>query len=249
MRIVVIREELAAARAKMRGRVGFVPTMGALHAGHLALLEAAKAACSSTIVSIFVNPTQFADATSAAAYPADTAGDVAKLEAAGCDLAWLPTVDEIYPPGDATMVDPSGPALGWEGEFRPGHFRGMATVVAKLFGLTCPDAAFFGEKDWQQLQVVRRMVADLLLPVEIASVPTVREVDGLAMSSRNRLLSAEQRSLAPRFYAVLQHVAAELRAGTKPEVALTRGRADLERGRLRVRLLSGGRPRNAAADS
>jgi pantoate--beta-alanine ligase len=180
-------------------------------------------------VSIFVNPPQFSDAAAAAAYPADTAGDLAKLDAAGCDLVWAPTVDVIYPLGDATAIDLAGPALEWEGRCRPGHFRGVATVVAKLLGLTRPDAAFFGEKDWQQLQVVRRMVADLLLPVEIVSVATVREPDGLAMSSRNGFLSAEERRLAPHFYSVLQRVRTEVRSGAEPEAALARGRADLER--------------------
>jgi pantoate--beta-alanine ligase len=213
MKIVRTRDELFAARAALTGTVAFVPTMGALHDGHLALTAAARGACDWVVASVFVNPTQFSDANSASGYPRDEAGDMGKLESAGCDLAFVPDVSAIYPDGDATVIEPSGPALDWEGRFRPGHFRGMATVVAKLFGLVRPDVACFGEKDWQQLQVVRRMVADLLLPVRVQGVPTVREPDGLAMSSRNRFLSPAERAIAPLLYATLREGARQLRGG------------------------------------
>ncbi|GAC1343842.1 MAG: pantoate--beta-alanine ligase [Acetobacteraceae bacterium] len=229
MRVAKTREELLALRADLPEPVGLVPTMGALHAGHVALVEAARGVCASTIASIFVNPTQFSDAQAVSAYPKDTQGDLAKLEAAGCDAVFLPDVEALYPPGDATTIVPAGPALDWEGRFRPGHFVGMATVVAKLFGLVRPDVAVFGEKDWQQLQVVRRMVADLLLPVRILGVATVREADGLAMSSRNRLLNPAQRVVAGSFHPGLHWVVAALRAGRAAELALDEGRADLER--------------------
>jgi pantoate--beta-alanine ligase len=137
-------------------------------------------------------------------YPRDEAGDLDALRAAGCDLVWLPTPAAMYPPGSATTVEVGGPAEGWEGAARPGHFRGVATVCAKLFGQTGADVAVFGEKDWQQLQVVRRMVRDLALPVRIVGVPTVREPDGLAMSSRNRFLSPAERALAPRLHAEMR---------------------------------------------
>jgi pantoate--beta-alanine ligase len=202
--------ELQAACAKLRdgGRaLALVPTMGALHAGHLALLAAAPVE-SAVVASIFVNPTQFGPHEDLSVYPRDEAGDLAKLEAAGCDLAWLPNVATMYPPDDATTVEVRGPAERWEGAVRPGHFRGVATVVTRLFGQVRPDSACFGEKDWQQLQVVKRMVADLPLPVRIVGVPTVREPDGLAMSSRNRFLTAAERALAPTLQRVLQQTAA-----------------------------------------
>ena len=212
MQVLRTRQELAAARAALAGPVGLVATMGALHAGHLALVAAARQSCASVVASIFVNPTQFTDAASAAAYPRDEAADLAVLAAAGCDAVWLPTAATMYPAGDATVVDPAGPALGWEGDHRPGHFRGMATVVAKLFGLIRPDVAAFGEKDWQQLQVVRRMAADLLIPVRILNIPTLREPDGLAMSSRNRFLSPGERAVAPALHAALAGASAALRS-------------------------------------
>ncbi len=190
--------------------VALVATMGALHAGHRALVEAAAAGKGKIAASIFVNPTQFGPAEDFARYPRDDAGDLEKLRAWGCDLAWVPEVATMYPPGDATMVVPAGPAERWEGVARPGHFRGMATVVAKLFGQIRPETSFFGEKDWQQLQVVRRMVADLHLGVTIVPVPTVREPDGLALSSRNRLLTPDARARAPRLHAAMRQAAAEL---------------------------------------
>lgn len=186
--------------------------MGALHEGHCALLrEAANGAA--VVTSIFVNPLQFAANEDLSRYPRNEAGDLAILEATGCHLAWLPDVAVMYPPGDVTTIDVAGPAEGWEGKARPGHFRGVATVCAKLFGQVRPDRAHFGEKDWQQLQVVRRMVADLHLPLDIVGVPTVREPDGLALSSRNRFLTGAERAVAPQLFAVLQATAQELNKG------------------------------------
>ncbi len=225
-------------RAALPSPVGLVPTMGALHSGHLALVAASRAACAATVASIFVNPTQFGAAEDLSAYPRTEADDLRQLAAAGCDAVWLPDVASIYPPGDSTAVDPGGPAEGWEGTQRPGHFRGMATVVAKLFGLVRPDLAFFGEKDWQQLQVVRRMVADLLLPVQVAAIPTVREPDGLAMSSRNRFLSPAERALAPALHRQLLATAAALHAGVPAEAALAAGEASLVADGLRVDYLT-----------
>ncbi len=183
-------------------RLVLVPTMGALHAGHMALLAEARRR-GGVVASIFVNPLQFAASEDLARYPRDEAGDLAALAQAGCDAVWLPDAHEMYPRDDATTIDVGGPALGWEGPARPGHFRGVATVVAKLFGQVRPDIACFGEKDWQQLQVIRRMTADLSLPVEVRGVATEREPDGLALSSRNRFLSPAERLLAPQLHAAL----------------------------------------------
>ncbi len=210
-----LREMLPAPDAPFRG-VALVPTMGALHAGHLALIAAARAASPFVAASIFVNPTQFETASDLARYPRDEAADLAALRDAGCDLVWMPDVATMYPQADATTITVAGPALGWEGTARPGHFRGVATVVAKLFGQIRPELAFFGEKDWQQLQVVRRMTADLGLPVRVQGVATMRDADGLAMSSRNRFLSAPQRRTAPMLFNEMQGVAAKLRAGAEP---------------------------------
>lgn len=218
MMIARTLEELNAAREAL-GPVGFVPTMGALHEGHLALIAAAKAAGKPATASIFVNPTQFGPKDDFARYPRDEAGDLAKLENAGCALVWLPTVDIMYPPHGATQIQVSGPAVHWEGASRPGHFAGVATVVAKLLGQVRPEAAYFGEKDWQQVQVVSRMAADLHLPVRIVPVPTVRDADGLAKSSRNAYLTPEERKTAPALHAALIHAAAEILAGK--EVAAT----------------------------
>ena len=160
-----------------------------------------------TVASIFVNPLQFGPNEDLSRYPRDEAGDLAALEAEGCALAWLPDIATMYPPGEATTITVAGPAERWEGDARPGHFRGVATVCAKLFGQVRPDRAYFGEKDWQQLQVVKRMAADLLLPLEIVGVETVRQADGLAMSSRNRFLSAEERAKAPALISALRATA------------------------------------------
>ncbi len=207
---MIVARDVASLRAALGGeRWALAPTMGALHAGHLALVAEARRHAPRVAASIFVNPTQFAPGEDLARYPRDEAGDLALLEAAGCDLAWLPTVEAMYPPGDATVVTVGGPSEGFEGAIRPGHFRGMATVVAKLLHQVSPAAVMFGEKDWQQLQVVRRMVANLHWPVEVVAVPTVREPDGLAMSSRNRFLAPGHRAAAARLFAVLQTAAAQ----------------------------------------
>jgi pantoate--beta-alanine ligase len=207
--------------------LALVPTMGALHEGHRTLVRTAVVSGAATAASIFVNPLQFAANEDLSRYPRDEAGDLAALEAEGCALVWLPDVATMYPPGEATTISVAGPAERWEGDARPGHFRGVATVCAKLFGQVRPDRAYFGEKDWQQLQVVRRMAADLLLPLDIIGVPTVREADGLAMSSRNRFLSAEERRLAPTVYTALRATIQALHAGTACAEALATARAGL----------------------
>jgi pantoate--beta-alanine ligase len=230
MQIVRSLPDLIAARtalAAAKGGLALVPTMGALHAGHLSLVRAARESGLAVAVSIFVNPLQFGPNEDLARYPRDEAGDLALLRAEGCDLVWLPTVEAMYPPGDATAIDVGGPALAWEGAERPGHFRGVATVVAKLFGQMRPRLAFFGEKDWQQLQVIRRMVSDLLLPVEVRGVPVARDADGLALSSRNRFLSPEERRCAPLLHTVLRELADSVCDGTSVEARLQAARARL----------------------
>ncbi len=186
----------AVGQAKRRGqRVGLVPTMGALHAGHLSLIEAARKQCPFVVVSIFVNPTQFGPHEDFDRYPRQLEDDCRQLESLA-DLVFAPTTDVMYPPGFSTSVDPPCVATRWEGECRPGHFRGVATVVLKLFSLVSPHIAYFGEKDYQQLQVIRHMVTDLNLPVEIVGCPLIRDPDGIAMSSRNRQLDEDQRHRA-----------------------------------------------------
>ncbi len=206
-------------------RIGFVPTMGALHAGHLSLVRLAREHASKVVASVFVNPAQFGPNEDFNRYPRQPEKDAALLEEAGCDLLFLPEVVTIYPPGNATFVEPAGAAEGLEGACRPGHFRGVATVVCALFNLVRADVAVFGEKDAQQLAVIRQMVRDLHLPIEIVPGPTVRETDGLAMSSRNAYLSPEERRAA----AVLHRA---LRAA---ETAISEGerRGDTVRERLR----------------
>jgi pantoate--beta-alanine ligase len=171
--------------------------MGALHAGHRALVAAARSAAAHVVASIFVNPLQFDARADLARYPRTEEADLAMLAEAGCDLAWVPPVEAMYAPGRATTVEVAGPAEGFEGAARPGHFRGVATVCTKLFLQARADVAVFGEKDWQQLQVIRRMVADLDLPLMIRPVPTVREEHGLTLSSRNRFLPEAERAVAP----------------------------------------------------
>jgi pantoate--beta-alanine ligase len=191
-----MRGEVLAARAAGR-RVGFVPTMGALHAGHASLVQAAAAECDDVAVSIFVNPTQFAPHEDFTRYPRALEADVALLAAAGVRWVHVPEVAAVYPPGAATRIVVDGPAVPFEGQARPGHFSGVATVVCRLIHAVPADIAYFGAKDWQQTLVIRRMVADLGLPVSIRVCPTVREADGLALSSRNAYLSAEDRRRAP----------------------------------------------------
>ena len=182
--------------APLDGVVGLVPTMGALHAGHEALIAAARADCETVVVSVFVNPAQFGDPDDLAAYPRDEERDLGIAEAAGVDLVFAPPVDELYPPGFQTWVEVEELSRGLEGAHRPGHFRGVATVCLKLFNIVRPRYAYFGQKDAQQLAVLRRMVRDLDLDVTVVSVPTVRDADGLALSSRNARLSAPERELA-----------------------------------------------------
>ncbi|MEM8569318.1 MAG: pantoate--beta-alanine ligase [Pseudomonadota bacterium] len=196
-----LRSAVAELRSRRRGKLGFVPTMGALHDGHLELVRRARADTGIVVASVFVNPTQFGPNEDLSSYPRDPEGDRALLKAAGVDLVFLPSVDEVYPKGCETTVDTVKLSRMLVGRLRPGHFRGVATVVTKLFNMVQPDRAYFGEKDYQQLQVIRRMVADLDMPVEIVGVPTVREEDGLAMSSRNVRLDPEDRAAA----AVLNH--------------------------------------------
>jgi pantoate--beta-alanine ligase len=184
--------------------------MGALHQGHVALVRAARAECDRAVGTIFVNPKQFAPTEDLGSYPRREAADLEILQASGVDLVFIPMVDEIYPPGFATTVRVSGLTGGLCGAHRPGHFDGVATVVAKLLIQSLPDAAYFGEKDYQQLLVVRRLARDLDLPVRIAGVPTVREPDGLALSSRNVYLSSEERQIAPALARALRNIAAAL---------------------------------------
>jgi len=194
--VAEMRRVLAAVRKAGR-RIGLVPTMGALHEGHLSLVRRSKAECDYTVVSIYVNPTQFGPQEDFAQYPRTLEKDVAALAELEVELVWAPKDEEVYRPGHATFVEVGGVALPLEGEHRPGHFRGVATIVLKLFNVVEPDVAYFGQKDYQQCLVVRRMVDDLDVPVEIRICPTVREPDGLALSSRNAYLSpaARQRAL------------------------------------------------------
>lgn len=220
MRVVRTRAELREARAALPGPVGFVPTMGALHEGHASLVRRARADCASTVASIFVNPTQFGANEDLSRYPHDEQGDLALLEGLGVDLVFLPGVEEIYPPAHTMAVDVGALGEVLEGAARPGHFRGVATVVTILFNLVAPDKAFFGQKDGQQSVVIRRLVSDLGLPIEVVVCPTVREADGLAMSSRNRYLTADERAQAPALNRALQAAAGALAAGEKSAESL-----------------------------
>jgi pantoate--beta-alanine ligase len=190
-----LRAAIAGARRDGRS-VGFVPTMGALHEGHLSLVRAARTRTDLVVVSIFVNPTQFGPSEDFERYPRRLEDDAERLGAEGVDLLFTPAEAEMYPAGQRMAIDPGALAERWEGTIRPTHFRGVATVVAKLFGIVRPDAAFFGEKDYQQLIVVRRMALDFELAVDVVACPTIRDVDGLALSSRNSYLSADQRQAA-----------------------------------------------------
>ena len=214
MQTVRTSEELTAARANLGGAtVALVPTMGALHAGHMALIDEAKRRADKVVASVFVNPAQFNDAGDLARYPRTEAEDELMLKAQGCDLLWLPRVEDIYPQKFATTVHVAGISERWEGAHRPGHFDGVATVVAKLLLSVKPDVALFGEKDFQQLAVIRRMVMDLNIAGEIVGVPTVRDADGLALSSRNALLSADERRRAAAFPAALEQARDAIRRG------------------------------------
>ncbi|PTV96341.1 pantothenate synthetase [Rhodobacter aestuarii] len=208
--------------------VGVVPTMGALHDGHMSLVREARKQSDRVIVTIFVNPMQFNNPDDLTKYPRDEAHDLALLEAEGVDVLFAPGVDEVYPNGFATKVSVSGISEPLEGAFRPGHFDGVATVVSKLFGMTQAGRAFFGEKDWQQLQVVKRLVEDLNIPIRIIGCPTIREEDGLAMSSRNVRLTSEERASAPKLHAQMQAAAEAIRAGTPVETALNAAKDALQ---------------------
>ncbi len=203
-------------RESLEGPVGLVPTMGALHDGHVALLRAARRERGIVVASIFVNPTQFGDPADLAAYPREEARDARIAEEAGVDGLFVPAAKEMYPAGFATWVEVEGAALGFEGEFRPGHFRGVATVCLKLFSIVRPDLAFFGQKDAQQVAVVAQMVRDLNLPLEIRVVPTVRAADGLALSSRNARLSDDERRVSVAIPRALEAGLAAHLAGRDP---------------------------------
>lgn len=208
--------------------VALVPTMGALHEGHMALVRAARAHGGRTVVSLFVNPTQFADDEDFALYPRNPDDDLAKLVEAGVEAVFMPPTDAIYPPGFATTVRVEGVTAGLEGASRPHYFDGVATVVTKLLLQCQPDVALFGEKDYQQLVTVRRLVADLDIPCRIEAVTTVRAADGFALSSRNAYLSAEERRVAPKLFEVLTWMAAELGKGAMSADAIARGTAALK---------------------
>lgn len=230
--VQAVREAIRTWRAAGE-TVAFAPTMGNLHAGHMSLATLCGAAADRVVLSIFVNPTQFGPAEDFGAYPRTLADDTALIDAAGgVDLLFVPSVAEIYPFGLADAVRVTLPALSRElcGASRPGHFDGVASVVARLLNIVAPDVLFLGQKDYQQFILMRRMMADLRLPVELRMGPTVRESDGLALSSRNRYLSAEERQRAPALQAVLARVAADVRQGATDFAALrARARAELER--------------------
>jgi pantoate--beta-alanine ligase len=233
VRVVHRLEELRAARAGLPRPLGLVPTMGALHAGHLSLVRRARAECASLAVSIFVNPTQFGPDEDLQAYPRDLKRDLEQLAPEGVDLVWAPEVHDLYPPGDQTWVSVERLTRGLEGGRRPGHFRGVATVVTKLFHAFEPQRAYFGQKDAQQAAVIRRMARDLLFPLEVVVYPTVREPDGLALSSRNRFLSDEERRAATVLF----------RALCAASEAFASGERDAERMRQAMRAVLASEPR------
>lgn len=231
-RIKIVRtlKELRKQTAKWRAKgetIGLVPTMGALHDGHLSLVKLASKKADRVVASIFVNPTQFAPNEDLARYPRDEAGDVAKLTDAGTDLVWAPSVSEMYPEGFSTSVKPGNAALTLEGEFRPQHFGGVATVCCKLFSQVMPDIAVFGEKDFQQLTVLRQMVRDLDLPLKLIGAPTRREKDGLAMSSRNAYLTPAERKIAPALFAALTELATSVAEGADIKAATDKAKRSI----------------------
>jgi len=221
--IAAVRERVRAWHHEGR-RVAFVPTMGNLHPGHVSLIEAARRHGDRFVASIFVNPMQFGPNEDFAHYPRTPTQDERMLAAAGCNLMFMPDVAEVYPNGSerATRVEVPGLSRILCGEFRPGHFEGVSTIVAKLFHIVEPDVAVFGEKDFQQLTIIRRMVADLCIPVQIVGAPTMRDADGLAMSSRNQYLTIEERQLAPRIYATLTASARRLQSGDSEFASIER---------------------------
>jgi len=225
--VTALRAALAPWRRKGE-RIALVPTMGALHEGHLALIRAAGRRADRVVASIFVNPAQFGPKEDFARYPRTWQADLGKLAAEKVDLVFAPAVKDMYPEGFATRILLQGPARGLETDFRPHFLAGVATVVAKLLIDALPDFALFGEKDYQQLQVVKRMTADLDLPVKIIGIPTVREKDGLALSSRNAYLSPAERRAAPTLYRVLNETAASIRKGAPIGPTLDRGRRTIK---------------------
>lgn len=227
--IVPLRNRIAGMRGKGR-TIALIPTMGALHAGHFSLVRHARRRADAVVVSIFVNPRQFAPTEDFGSYPRDFERDLKALSELGVDLIWAPAEKAMYPDGFSTAISPAGPAkAGLEDAFRPHFFGGVATVVAKLFLQVTPDFAMFGQKDYQQLKVVTRMARDLDLPLKVVGCPTVREKDGLALSSRNVYLSAAERQTAPVLYRVLKDSAAKIKAGRPMAGVLADGRAAIEK--------------------
>ena len=224
--MTLILRNVADVRALVRGwhaageLVGVVPTMGALHEGHLSLARAAKRDCARAIVTIFVNPMQFSNPEDLKKYPRTESADAALLATVGVEAIFAPSVDEVYPQGFSSVVSVAGVSEPLEGKMRPGHFDGVATVVAKLFGMTMADRGYFGQKDWQQLQVVQKLVRDLNMPVVIVGCETIRDADGLAMSSRNVRLDAASRVKAPVLFAAITAAAADIRAGGSDRMAI-----------------------------
>ncbi len=226
--VPALRRALASYREAGQ-KIALVPTMGALHAGHLALIEQARRRAERVVVSIFVNPTQFAPHEDFSSYPRNFAADLKALGLAKTDLVWAPPRAIMYPDGFATRIEPQGAAkAGLEDKFRPHFFGGVATVVAKLFLQVAPEFAMFGEKDYQQLRVVTQMAKDLDLALKVVGVPTVREGDGLALSSRNAYLSEQERAVAPTLYQVLKAAAARIRKNAAIEPVLAEGRSEIE---------------------
>ena len=236
MKTVTTVRDVREWRRGSSGRLGLVPTMGYLHAGHLSLVEAARRENDRVAASLFVNPTQFGPTEDLSRYPRDLARDTRLLEAAGCDLLFAPPPEEVYPPGFETAIDVGAVAATLEGARRPGHFRGVATVVLKLFGIFQPDRAYFGQKDAQQLAVIRKMARDLDLTVEIRACPTVRETDGLAMSSRNVYLTPEERQAAPVLHRALQTARDRWAAGERNAEALRKTMHSVLAGETRLRV-------------
>ena len=224
--MTLILRTVADVRALVRGwhaageLVGVVPTMGALHEGHLSLARAAKRDCARAIVTIFVNPMQFSNPEDLKKYPRTESADAALLATVGVEAIFAPSVDEVYPQGFSSVVSVAGVSEPLEGKMRPGHFDGVATVVAKLFGMTMADRGYFGQKDWQQLQVVQKLVRDLNMPVVIVGCETIRDADGLAMSSRNVRLDDASRAKAPVLFAAITAAAADIRAGGSDRMAI-----------------------------
>ncbi len=241
IRTVTTVRELKAAMTPWHGRdgtVGFVPTMGALHEGHLSLVRRAQDVTQHTVVSVFVNPLQFGPGEDLEHYPRNLESDQCMLEAAGCDLLFAPTTEEIYPPGFATRIDPGPLATILEGKFRPGHFVGVATVVTRLLMQVGPDYAFFGEKDYQQLLIIQQTVRDLSIPVTILPAPIGRAADGLALSSRNAYLPPSERAKASHLPATLFGLVERLRAGEDVEPVLLDGQRQLVKEGFRVDYLT-----------